>query len=242
MMTPVMHSEVLDALGREIVAGGHAPGTALTLSRLEDRFSMSRTVIREAMRVLESLGLVVSRRGVGVVVQPMSGWAVLAPRVIAWRLASGARDAQLRSLTQLRQAIEPSAARAAAVRGGGELAPRMLRMARVMRELGLRGEGASEEYLKADVAFHTLLLDASGNELFAALGPTISEVLRGRMRVGDTPAWPTPHSLANHEEIALAIMQERAEDAERLARTVVGDVLREIDHPDERPEGLAGPR
>jgi len=109
---PVLHSEVARTLGEEIVGGILPTGHVLTLAGLEERFFRSRTVLREAVRVLESLGLVVSKRRVGVVVQPADAWSVLSPQVIAWRLGSGAREEQLRSLTQLRRAIE---------RGGGQL-------------------------------------------------------------------------------------------------------------------------
>lgn len=114
MPAPVMHSEVVRTLGEEIVGGVLPPGHVVNLAGLEERFSRSRTVVREAVRVLESLGLVVSQRRVGVTVQPASAWSVLSPQVIAWRLATDAREQQLRSLTQLRQALEPAAARAAA--------------------------------------------------------------------------------------------------------------------------------
>ena len=120
MPAPVMHSEVARVLGEEIVGGALPPGHVVNLAELAERFSRSRTVVREAVRVLESLGLVVSQRRVGVTVQPSTAWSVLSPQVIAWRLASDAREEQLRSLTQLRQAVEPAAARAAATLQQGD--------------------------------------------------------------------------------------------------------------------------
>ncbi|MGH3950638.1 MAG: hypothetical protein ACRDSE_16225, partial [Pseudonocardiaceae bacterium] len=52
----------------------------------QDRHGVSRTVARETMRVLESMGLVVSRRRVGITVRPLGEWNVFDPRVIWWRL------------------------------------------------------------------------------------------------------------------------------------------------------------
>jgi DNA-binding FadR family transcriptional regulator len=232
---PVLHSEVARTLGEEIVGGVLPTGHVLTLAGLEERFSRSRTVLREAVRVLESLGLVVSKRRVGVVVQSADAWSVLSPQVIAWRLGSGAREEQLRSLTQLRRAIEPSAARAAA-RHGGEAAERLRGAAERLQTLGERGEGATDAYIEADVVFHALLLRASGNEMFAALEPSISEVLRGRARLGRNPAWPTARSLTHHLELARAVAEGRAEEAEATARAIVGDVLREFAGNDESPD------
>lgn len=237
MPAPVLHSEVARVLGEEIVGGVLPAGHVLSLAGIEERFSRSRTVVREAVRVLESLGLVVPKRRVGVTVQPSSAWSVLSPQVIAWRLASDAREEQLRSLTQLRRAVEPAAARSAALRaaehpGGAGTGPRpvdaLLAAAARLHELGLRGEGTGEEYIEADVAFHGLLLRASGNEMFAALESTIAEVLRGRARLGGNPAWPTRRALDLHVELARAIEEGVAEEAEAAARAIVGDVLREI--------------
>ena len=62
-----VHSRVLDELGSAICAGGHAPGSPLTLEMIEEQYGVSRSVARETIRVLEALRLVVSRRRVGVV-------------------------------------------------------------------------------------------------------------------------------------------------------------------------------
>lgn len=239
MPAPVMHSELARVLGEEIVGGALPPGHVVNLAELAERFSRSRTVVREAVRVLESLGLVVSQRRVGVTVQPSTAWSVLSPQVIAWRLASDAREEQLRSLTQLRQAVEPAAARAAAAlrqgAGGRAAVPAavagLVAAAERLHALGLRGEGDGEEYIEADVSFHVHLLRASGNEMFAALESTISEVLRGRARLGRNPAWPTRRALDLHLELARAVEAGRPEEAEDAARRIAGDVLREIADP-----------
>ena len=100
-----------------------------------------------------------------------------------------------------------------------------------LHALGLRGEGDGEEYIEADVSFHVHLLRASGNEMFAALESTISEVLRGRARLGRNPAWPTRRALDLHLELARAVEAGRPEEAEDAARRIAGDVLREIADP-----------
>ncbi|MEV1170241.1 GntR family transcriptional regulator, partial [Nonomuraea sp. NPDC049784] len=98
-----LHGSVLDKLGLLVTSGDVAPGHVLRIEDLEVRFRVSRTVIREAIRVLESMGLVTSRRRVGVIVAPPSAWHVFDPRVIRWRLDGDDRPAQLRSLSQLRR-------------------------------------------------------------------------------------------------------------------------------------------
>ena len=111
--TVSLYEHVLNELGRDIVGGQLVPGTRLVLSDLEERFAVSRTVARDAVRVLESLGLATSRRRAGIEVMPANVWHVLDPQVIAWRLEVD-RAAQIMSLTGVREAIEPVAAGLAA--------------------------------------------------------------------------------------------------------------------------------
>lgn len=114
MATTVLHTTVLDTLGRRITSGDAPAGTPLTLESIGTEFGVSRTVAREVMRLLEGLGLVRSKRRVGIVVLGIEDWNVLDPRVIRWRLEGPGRDAQLRTLTELRHAVEPLAAAGAA--------------------------------------------------------------------------------------------------------------------------------
>ncbi|RBL85990.1 GntR family transcriptional regulator, partial [Streptomyces cavourensis] len=97
-----LHTHVLDTLGLEITSGQCPPGSVLRTDELAQRFDVSRTVVREVVRVLESMHLVESRRRVGVTVRPTETWNVYDPRVIRWRLAGADRPRQLRSLTVLR--------------------------------------------------------------------------------------------------------------------------------------------
>src|SRR3954469_2207722 len=109
-----LHGRVLETLGPAITAGDYPPGSVLRTDELAQRFDVSRSVMREAVRVLESMHLVESRRRVGVTVRPKAEWNVYDPQVIRWRLAGADRPHQLRSLTVLRSAIEPVAAGPAA--------------------------------------------------------------------------------------------------------------------------------
>src|SRR5690625_2054669 len=115
-----LHNRVLAEVGPAIAAGEYEPGAVLTLDRLAQRYGVSRTVAREAVRVLESMRLVVSRPRTGVRVRPPEEWSVYDPQLIRWRLAGADRMEQLRSLNELRAALEPGAAASAAERGAAE--------------------------------------------------------------------------------------------------------------------------
>lgn len=213
---------VLDELGRDIVAGTLPEGKTFTLQDLSNRFDISRTVAREAMRALEQLGLVSSSRRVGITVRPRSSWAIFDQAVIDWRLASPTeRRLQLRSLNQLRSGVEPQAARLAATNGTDEQRAELVTLATRMRELGESGEGSSLEFLEADVRFHALLLEASGNEMFAALAPSMLSVLHGRTRYGLQPDEPAAVALSAHAELARAIAEGDEEGAEQQSRDLL---------------------
>ena len=91
-----MHRDVLDDLGGRIASGELAPGTVLTLSLIEKDSGASRTVVREAVRVLESIGLVSSRRRVGITVQPREGWDAFSPQRLMRRFVQYRRGHELR--------------------------------------------------------------------------------------------------------------------------------------------------
>src|SRR5699024_7513414 len=204
-----------------------ARGDVLTLAGLERRFGVSRTVVREAMRILESLGMVHAKRRVGLTVQPSSSWSLLDPQVIAWRLAGSDRAQQLRSLTQLRVALEPVAARLAAA-GDSDAGARLVPLARRLRELGEAGQGASAEDLAADIEFHSLLVRFGGIGLCPALAGTVAECLSARPRLAMPPARPAAGPLPDHEGLAEAVVAGDAVSAEDHARSMVESVWAEI--------------
>ncbi len=104
-------------LGRAVVGGEIAPGASLTLEDVQSRHGVSRTLARDCVRTLESLGVVESRRRVGIVVRPRETWSALAPQVVRWQLDVDPHGPKLGALTELRAAIEPVAAAAAARAG-----------------------------------------------------------------------------------------------------------------------------
>lgn len=222
MASPVLHSAVLDTLGMRITAGELAPGSVLTLESLRQEFGVSRTVMREVMRLLESMNLVLSRRRVGIVVLPSDDWRVFDPRVIRWRLDGPGRDAQLRTLTDLRFAVEPLAATGAASHADPAARERIVELAGLMRQRGEAGQ--LEEFLELDIEFHSLLLRSCRNEMFAALTDVVAEVLAGRTHHGLMPKPPEPVALDLHERVARAVFAGDAADAESAMHGLIGEV------------------
>lgn len=229
MTTPVqgLHTHVLDALGLEIAAGDCPPGRVLRTDELARRFDVSRTVVREVIRVLESMHLVESRRRVGVTVRPTEEWNVYDPQVIRWRLAGSDRPRQLRSLTVLRSAVEPVAAGLAARHASAEQCAALTECALGMVATS-RGQQL-EGYLRHDIAFHRIVLNASGNEMFARLGDVVAEVLTGRTHHQVMFEDPDPAAVTLHVRLAEAVREGDAEGAERLTKEIAVGALHELD-------------
>ncbi|MFH8474265.1 FadR/GntR family transcriptional regulator [Streptomyces sp. NPDC018000] len=224
---PGLHTHVLDTLGLEIAAGEHRPGQVLRTDELAQRFDVSRTVVREVVRVLESMHLVASRRRVGVTVQPTEAWNVYDPQVIRWRLAGADRPRQLRSLTVLRSAIEPVAAGLAARNATPEQCAALTECALGMVATS-RGQQL-EGYLEHDIAFHRIVLNASGNEMFARLGDVVAEVLAGRTHHQVMFEDPDPAAVTLHVRLAEAVREGDAAAAERLTKEIAVGALHELD-------------
>lgn len=214
-----LHEALVDALGAAIVQGEHAAGARLVTQDLAEAHGVSRTAAREAVRVLESHGLVRSKRKAGVEVLPASEWNVYAPEVITWRLAGPGRVEQLAELSALRGAVEPLAARLAA--SAASDAQRQELMSAVVEMARHEGEADGDAYLTADARFHRTLLAASGNSMLAALGDVVEAVLRGRTAHSLMPHDADPDALRWHHDVAFAVVSGRGEEAAAAMARIV---------------------
>ncbi len=213
------HNRFVEMMGQQITAGELPEGEVLKSEELEERFASSRSVVREGLRVLETLGMVASRRNVGVSILGSSSWNVFDPQLIRWRLAGANRQAQLQSLTQLRSAVEPLAAglaaRAISVADGR-------RLMKIAGELVATGNaGDLEAFLALDIEFHSLILQASGNEMLSHLDSAVAEVLAGRTHHGLMPDKPRQEARHLHYVVADAIQRGMAAEAEAAMRGIV---------------------
>jgi DNA-binding FadR family transcriptional regulator len=225
-VTSGLPGRLLAQLGHAIVTGEYPAGTVLRTEELERTFAVSRTVVRETLRVLESMRMVTSRRRVGITVQPLVQWNLYDPLVIRWRLACADRADQLRSLTELRSGVEPVAAALAAGRATPEQAGELTTLAINLRTTAkARDLGA---FLAHDIAFHRLILAASGNEMFDQLGDVVGEVLTGRTHHHLMPREPQPEAVLLHVEVAEAIAANAPARAEAAMRAIVTQAMGEM--------------
>jgi DNA-binding FadR family transcriptional regulator len=222
-----LHEQVLSRLGPALVSGEIAEGAVLRIDEIAQTHGVSRTVARDVIKVLESLQVVSTRRSVGVTVRPRSEWNVFDPRLIRWRLAGPDRARQLRSLSELRDGVEPVAAALAAVHAQPEHIGQLTAAVIGMSVTGRQGD--LEAYLAHDTAFHCALLAASGNDMFAALASVVGEVLAGRTHHDLMPAHPEPAAIRLHADVAQAVASGDASGAERAMRAIVDEAQRAME-------------
>lgn len=225
-MALTLHRGVLERLGTAITTGSYPPGHVLTLDQLCAEHAVSRTVAREVVQVLQSMGLVESRRRTGVTVRPCSRWNVFDPSVIRWRLAGPERASQLRQLTELRAAVEPLAAAAAAGHATDAQRKRLQELALLLEKTGSGGD--LESFLDHDVEFHRVLLEGSGNDMFAGLCDVVEAVLRGRTHHHLMPAQPKPEARRLHAVVADAVAGREAQVAQAAMTAIVAEVGAEV--------------
>lgn len=215
------HERLLEELGAAICSGRFGPGHVITIDQVAEEHGVSRSVVREVLRVLASMGLLDTRRKIGTIIRPAREWNVFDPQVIRWRLAGNDRIAQVQSLIEVRTAVEPVAAALAASRAEDRAAMELVGLA---AQLWSAGEGGSpEEFVRLDIEFHQSVLRLSGNEMFVAMQDLVAEVLTGRHQYGLIHRYPPAEVLRHHADVAQAI-QRRDGDAAKQAMICVMDV------------------
>lgn len=221
-----LHSAVVNRLGEDIVSGRLEAGAVLSSEQLETRYGASRSVMREAIRVLEQLGMAASRRRVGVTIASREMWKVFDPLLIRWRLGSAERDNQLRSLSELRRGFEPVAAELAAQRATPDQCATLTGAVMEMVRHGKAGD--LRAYLAADVVFHSTLMKASGNEMIAALDGVVAEVLTGRTEHDLMPAQPRTEAIRLHADVATAVVSGDPEAARAAMEAIIAEAAQAI--------------
>ncbi len=229
-----LHGQLVQQLGQMIVSGDLGADRPLVPEEIGQRFEVSRTVVRESLRVLEAKGLVSARPNVGTRVRPVSDWNLLDPDIIEWRAFGPQRDDQRRELSELRWTIEPLAARLAAGHGREEVQQRLCDMVEIMSHAMAQGDALT--YARADTEFHSLLIQIAGNRMLEHLSGIVSAALQ--VSGGPVTACDRPNeaSLAQHARIVDALGTgdgAAAETAMRQLLTVHPEVERVVPAPRE---------
>ncbi|MEU9046737.1 MULTISPECIES: FCD domain-containing protein [unclassified Kitasatospora] len=198
-----LHGQLVQQLGQMIVSGDLGADRPLVPEEIGQRFEVSRTVVRESLRVLEAKGLVSARPNVGTRVRPVGDWNLLDPDIIEWRAFGPQRDEQRRELFELRWAIDPLAARLAAGHGREDVQQRLVELVEIMGHAAAQADLST--YTRADAELHGLVLQMAGNRMLEHL----SGIVGCALHVSGGPAIscerPSESSVSLHARLVDAL-------------------------------------
>jgi DNA-binding FadR family transcriptional regulator len=221
---------LLDSLGRAIVGGRFERLGFPTEGELARQHGVSRSVTREAVKMLTAKGLLSARPRQGTVVQAETSWNLFDPDVLRWLLDRTFSMQLLRHFTELRIAIEPEAAALAARNASEEdhaaISNGLMRMQ--------TAERTREDALEPDIAFHVAILRASKNPFYRQFRDVVETALRTSIRFSNRIAGHTA-SIPEHTAVRDAILARDPQAARTAMRKLIGDVLALIDDVDQHP-------
>ncbi|WP_018016244.1 FadR/GntR family transcriptional regulator [Teredinibacter turnerae] len=213
-------------LGLDIVRGKYKFGGEFpTEAQLADQYDISRSVMREAVKMLTAKGLISSRPRQGIRLQATSEWNMFDSDVLMWTLNSRPSLELLKEFTQLRVAIEPEAAALAAQGASEEQKADILAALERMRQAELGNDDA----LESDIEFHTTILLASGNRFFIQLRDFIETALR--VSITHTNRIKNVHfaSFADHKRVCDPIISGNSDSARTAIKALLNEAIDLID-------------
>ncbi|HEV7665798.1 MAG TPA: FadR/GntR family transcriptional regulator [Chloroflexota bacterium] len=232
MIEPVKRSRIYEHIVEQIHAlireGRWAPGDQIPPEReLAERFQVSRTSVREALRALEMQGIIESKQGGGTFVRTADTEALVPP--LAAAILRGQRE--MAEVLEVRELIEPGIARLAAARASDELVAELESLLERQRQC----IEAGRPFIDEDTAFHYTLARAADNHILLRLHNVILDVLResrqSYLHVADRPQT----SLRGHEAILSAVRAHNPEGAYNASLAHISEVRDKILHALENP-------
>lgn len=219
-LTHSLSTQIARELGRRIVARSYGPGDLIEdEGALAARYQVSRSVVRDAVKILVGKGLLEVRRGIGTRVRARSSWGLLDDDVLAWHQSAPPSADFLRQLMDMRQLIEPKAARWAAERGTAE-GHKLIEAAQERME---REKGSIEDFVVADALFHRSILRAANNELLRSLEGVIFSALLSSIRLTNNDPRENEGSIPFHRDVTNAILNRDADAAEAGMEKLLAD-------------------
>ncbi|MGB6309992.1 MAG: FadR/GntR family transcriptional regulator [Steroidobacteraceae bacterium] len=213
---------VANSLGAAIVTGVYTADNPIPIeAELCRQYEASRSVVREAVKMLTAKGLLGSRPRLGTWVQPEDVWNLLDPDVLGWLLERKFSPALLIEFTELRLAVEPGAA-ALAARVARAEDKAAIREAIERMQAADRGD---DDPLESDIAFHVAVLRASRNRFYAQLTGFATTALRFSIRMTNRYKGVRLASVADHKKVADAIIAGRPAAAGEAMRKLIQEAL-----------------
>jgi GntR family transcriptional regulator, transcriptional repressor for pyruvate dehydrogenase complex len=226
--TSRLYEQIVQQIEEQIVHGVLKPGDQLPAERdLAQRFGVSRTAVREAVKALREKGLVEAFSGRGTFITDGTTQAVRQSLDLMVKIGQPDGFAHL---AEVRSILEPEIAALAATRiQDSELA--------TMREAVAIMDGAGKDpdaYIEADLDFHLALAESAANPLILSLLDSIVGLLREqRLRIFSVPGGPQRGQI-HHKRILDAVERRDPEEARRAMRAHLEQVREDSQEPGAR--------
>jgi DNA-binding FadR family transcriptional regulator len=211
---------MLDTLGKAIVTGRYEARPFPTEAEIAKAHGVSRSVTREAVKMLTAKGLVSARPRQGTIIQPPANWNLFDADVLRWLLDRKFSVELLVHFNQLRIAIEPEAA-ALAAQFHTSADWTLIEAGLVAMQAAEAGEG---DPLEADIAFHVAILRASKNPFYSQFERVVATALRTSIRFTNRIKGRSAN-IHDHEAVAVAIKDRMPVQSRTAMRRIIGDVL-----------------
>ncbi len=215
-------SSIVQDLGIAIVTGKYSEKNPFPVEAdLCTQYGASRSILREAVKMLTAKGLLGARPRQGTWVQPEESWNLFDPDVMRWLLERKFSLSLLIEFTQIRLAVEPAAAAMAATEAGPA------EKAAIERALNrmIAAEHGEDDPLTSDIAFHISILRASGNRFYAQLRELTETALRFSIRTTNRFKGVRLASVNDHKKVSDAILAGNAAAAESAMRALIEEAL-----------------
>lgn len=230
-----LNGHVVQTIGRRIASGFYEQGGTLNLDAIGQELDVSRTVVREALKVLTAKGMVDARPKRGTFVRPRHEWSLLDPDLLRWQF-DGRRDATFfAKLTEFRAIVEPAGARIATFRRTED---DLLELEAALAEMHAASRDVNA-LTAADVRFHCALLAAAHNEFLDQMQVVIETGLYARdALVYDAEDWSDPVPV--HAAVLEAVRVRDADGAEAAVLSLLDLSVQDLERLDQlRPaDGL----
>lgn len=209
---------IVQTLGKAIALGVHPAGKPLKAeAELCQDFEASRTVLREAVKMLTAKGMLDARPRRGTIVLPESQWNLSDPDILNWLLDRKGSLPIIAEFIEMRLAIEPAACGLAAKKMNKEKRSLLLKAFDRVKAAA-NGE---DDLLEADIAFHIGILDACDNRFFWNMRHTIEVALRFSIRIINRNKSAANIAVDDHQRILDMILDKDVKGAENAMRELI---------------------
>lgn len=222
-MARKIHTRLADQIGRSIVRGEILPGHSLPSElRICDMMNVSRTAVREALRVLVGKGLLLSRPKSGTKVRDPEHWNHLDPDILRWQFELDETDDFLRKLFELRFAVEPAASASAA---GSRTEDDAATIRKAFEDMTTAE--SMDAYVDADIRFNKSIYQATHNQFFWPIAQMFELALHQSFRI-TAPGDHRGRALAEHGALMEAIVARDATAAHGAALQLLKSTIKDI--------------